>query len=114
MPHSRHHQTSDQPPAVPRTVGKLIRFRPDELATIAERAGACGAPVARYIREVALGVTPRARRTEATAELIRQLARIGNNLNQLTRAASDGRGLGDAARLHALLDELVATIRRVE
>jgi hypothetical protein len=98
----------------PRTIGKLIRFRPDEIATIAERARACGAPVARYIREVALGVTPRARRTQANTELIHHLARIGNNLNQLAHAANNERQVDEGTRLRAVLDEVIATIKRVD
>jgi Bacterial mobilisation protein (MobC) len=85
MPHLQRDWKHDHSPTGPRTIGKLIRFRPDELAIIAERACTCGAPVARYIREAALGVTPCAGRTQANAELIRHLARIGNNLNQLAR-----------------------------
>ena len=97
-----------------RSLRMVIRLRPDELATITERAGSCGTPTARYVREIALGFTPRARRTQANAELIRQLARIGNNLNQIARAANTGAQVADTPQLRVVLDEVIATINRVE
>lgn len=104
------HSTS----TIRRILRMVIRLRPDELATIAERADSCGTPAARYVRETALGVTPRARRTQTNAELIRQLARIGNNLNQIARAVNAGTQIADTVRLRIVLDEIVATIDRVE
>lgn len=92
----------------------MIRFRPDELAIISERARACGAPFAKYVRDVALGVTPRARRTQASADLIRQLVGIGNNLNQLVRVAHETGEVGAEGRFRTILEEVLATIRRVE
>jgi hypothetical protein len=75
-----------------RTVAKVVRFSPQELSLIREHAHACGLTAARYIRETALGAVPSERRAAATDEIIRQLARIGNNLNQLAHAANgDGR-----------------------
>jgi hypothetical protein len=114
MPHRRRKQPDNSTPPARRTMRLVIRVRPDELAEIANRAGACGTPIARYAREVALGVTPRARRTQANADLIRQLNQIGNNLNQLARVANSCGQLGDEGRLRAVLDEVVTVIARIE
>lgn len=112
--HSSRERAQSNAAMPSRTAAKLIRFRPEELAAVMERARACGTPVAKYIREVAIGVTPRARRTQANAELIQHLARIGNNLNQLAYVANDLGRVGEEARFRAVLDEVVATIKRVE
>lgn len=97
-----------------RTEASLVRFTPDEFRAVTARARECGLPPARFIREAALGAVPKARRTPANAELIRQLARIGTELRQL---AGDARNRGDALTTDALsgaLAELLDTIRRVE
>lgn len=97
-----------------RTEASLVRFTRDEFRAVTDRARECGLPPARFIREAALGAVPKARRTPANAELIRQLARIGTALRQL---AAGGRDRDDALTSDALsgaLAELLDTIRRVE
>lgn len=90
-----------------------MRFTPDEFAVVVARARTCGRAPARFIREVALGAVPRERRSAANAELLRQLARIGNNLNQLVARAHSGAPLpGDA--LDQALAELLSAVRRLE
>ncbi|MDQ2891182.1 MAG: MobC family plasmid mobilization relaxosome protein [Gemmatimonadota bacterium] len=93
---------------------RKIRFTSEEWTTIVARAADCGTPPARYVRKTALGAVPRVRRLQANAELIRQLARIGNNLNQLAYVANDLGRVGEEAHFHAVLDEVIATIKRVE
>ena len=90
-----------------------MRFTPDEFAVVVVRARTCGRAPARFIREVALGAVPRERRSAANAELVRQLARIGNNLNQLVSRANSGAAL-PAAALDEALAELLAAVRRLE
>lgn len=63
---------------------------------------------------IAMGVAPHARRTQANAELIRQLARIGNNLNQRAYVTNSLGRVAVEARFRAVLDEALATIQRVE
>ena len=109
----RQHRRGLGPRPETRFVRK-IRFTEEEWATIVGRAADCGTPPARYVRETALGAVPRVRRPQANAELIRQLARIGNNLNQLAYVANDLGRVGEEARFRAVLDEVVATIKRVE
>ena len=111
--HIPSHPHRAQPPSEPRHPHK-IRFTAEEWATILRNAGDCGTPPARYVREVALGHTPRARRPQANAELLRLLLRAGNNLNQLAYVAN-GRGqVNEASLLRVALDEVVAAARRVE
>lgn len=92
---------------------RKIRFTPEEWATIVTRAADCGTPPARYVREAALGETPRVRRPQANAELLRHLARLGNNLNQLARMANVRDELPSAVRLKAVLDAVLDAVRTV-
>lgn len=66
-----------------------VRAEPSELAEMRERAIAAGLSVPEFLRRAALGrkINPAAR---ATAETLRHLSKIGNNLNQLTYAAHTG------------------------
>lgn len=94
-----------------RTRTKLLRFTPDELQRISERARACGQPTAVYIREVALaGAAPKARRNHREEQLLHQLALTGAKLHQLAQVASAG-GSVPAAELGALRDRLLTLAR---
>lgn len=97
-----------------RTQASLVRFTRDEFRALTERARECGLPPARFIREAALGAVPKARRTPANAELIRQLARIGTELRQLAGGARDHADALTAEALSGALSELLDTIRRVD
>jgi len=60
-----------------------IRVSEDELSAIRER---CDRPqLADWLRDLALGESKRRPVPKADPELLRQLAAIGNNLNQLAR-----------------------------
>jgi hypothetical protein len=96
-----------------RTVQSMVRFTPDEFVAVAERARVCGRPPARYIREVALGAVPKARKATTNAELIRELSAIGNTLQQLRMTP---RGVGDAPvaeQCELAFRELLDVIRRI-
>lgn len=96
---------------------RKIRFTGDEWTTVVSRARECGKPPARYVRDVALGTLPKARRSQANAELIRALGRIGNALTRLSSpelVAAQGDGDPDrAAALDTALAELLAAVRRI-
>lgn len=96
-----------------RTAAKLIRYTPEELGRVTDRARACGQPVACYVRECSLGAVPKARHARRDAEVIRALARIGNVLAELTRVA-DTDSLTWSTEVQMALEELLATIRRIE
>jgi hypothetical protein len=70
-----------------RAVATLVRWTATEIATVRDRAAACGLTTARYVRECALGAVPKATRHADTQALLRELARSGNNLNQLAHEA---------------------------
>lgn len=96
-----------------RARAKLVRYTDSEMSRVTERARASGRPVARYIREMSLGVAPRAHRTPANDDMIRQLALVGNQLRRLAQAASANE-LPEAAAFSTGLDEVLATIHLIE
>src|SRR5215207_2334292 len=84
-----------------RTIRKLTCWTADEWQRVEDAARPRGVPPLRYVREAALthaasGGEPRPRRT--ADELVHQLARVMNNLQQLQRVAEDDWD-DDAARL---------------
>ena len=90
-----------------------------EKAQIEANAEAAGLDVGSFLRKVGTGTPgPRTRRRRITgdmAELARlraELARVGNNLNQLTRLANIG-DMERPAMLDAALAELLALLAEV-
>ncbi len=78
---------------------------PAEKDAIQQNAERVGMTPSAYVRALALGqrVTPKP--GKSGHELIRQLSRVGNNLNQLLRHADGGQVLAaplEAARVHVL------------
>ena len=96
-----------------RTKGILLRLTPVEIEALRERARLCGYPTETYLRELAFGHKPKAKPRDLESRAIHQLARIGNNLNQLTRAANAQRHAELSRRLKQVLDEVVLAIRRL-
>jgi len=96
-----------------RTVTKLLRLHPDELAQITTRAEACGLKPARFIRETALGAMPKARHHADTDRLLRSLARIGRTLERATRLTRRSPGSTLAEHLVAALEEQHALVKQV-
>jgi len=96
-----------------RTSTKLLRLFPEELADIAARAEACGLKPARFIREAALGQSFKARHHVETDHLLRALARIGSNLEEVARLASARRAPGLAKLVAAACAERDALIKRL-
>ena len=77
----------------------------DERRIIRAKAKAAGETVSNYLRRLALGHNLRAPRSVADQNLVLQLARLGNNLNQLTRLAHLGQ-LPDSKSLEHRLEDL--------
>lgn len=96
-----------------RTCAKLVRFGRGELATVTLRASECGRPVACYIRETALGAALHTRHVPIKDSLIRELARLGNELTVLVREARD-RQLPTAREFERALGVLLTTINSIE
>ncbi len=84
------------PPTLdPRTKPTMVRWTPTEIATVSERAQACGLTVARFVREAALGAVPKATRNVDQKALVRELARSGRrngstSRSQTSRPPADG------------------------
>ncbi|PYP56751.1 MAG: hypothetical protein DMD44_11845 [Gemmatimonadetes bacterium] len=96
-----------------RTAAKLIRFHPDELREITECARRSGLTPARFIRETALGATPKARAHAADQPLLRELARVGRSLEHLARCARASQDAALAAKTTAALERHHALVRHV-
>ncbi len=95
-----------------RDLTRSVRFTCQEWETVLERAHHCGLPPATFMRQVVLGAIPRQRRQVRTAETVYQLARIGNNLNQLAKSHNSGQVI-DHGELSQAIERLNATIRRI-
>jgi hypothetical protein len=96
-----------------RTAAKLIRFHPEELARITERARVCGRTPARFIRETALGAIPRPRHHAATDALLRSLAPIGRRLDELAHLAQASQHAELAEQARAALDGHWDLVRQI-
>ena len=93
---------------------RKIRYTHAEWATVVRRARECGKPPARYVREVSLGAVPKAKRSVADAELIREIGRIGNTLHQLAKVAAERDVSLRPEALADALAELLAAVRRID
>lgn len=93
---------------------RKIRYTPDEWQIIVHHARACGIPPATYVRITSLGMTPRVARTRVHADVLLQLGRIGNNLNQLARLAHTTGHMPTEGRCRIVLDHLLAAIGRID
>lgn len=96
----------DQPPPTRRKSDKrqrtatiFARVTPEEKAAFAARADRAGLASAAFMRALALGEPgPRARRRPtvdhvAIRQLLGELGRVGNNLNQIARALNNGEAI---------------------
>jgi hypothetical protein len=66
-----------------------VRLSEEDLGTLRSRAG--GQPISTYLRQAGLGRDRRSKIPAANLEIAGQLARVGNNVNQLVRLAHTGR-----------------------
>ena len=96
-----------------RTMSIRVRVSPGERRVIRERARECGKRASTFMREVALGSVPRARPRRVEQQAIHQLARLGNNLNQISRVANASGRIEEAVRLREVLAEIEAAVRRL-
>ena len=96
-----------------RRLPRKIRYTAAEWEAITQRARICGKPPARYVREVSLGATPRPRSSQANAELIRELGRIGTALTQLAATARQGGARLSAEAIDSTLAEILSIVRRL-
>lgn len=96
-----------------RTLVKRTRFLSSEWDSVKARAAEAGKRPATYLREAALSAQvaqARPHRASATDRLITELSRLGNNLNQLARAANASGRFGIEEQLKAVLAEVLTLI----
>jgi mobilization protein NikA len=96
-----------------RTSTKLIRFAPEELQLVIQRARTAGRPVACYIRESSLGPAPRARRAAVSDAVIRTLSQMATRLSLLATEAKNQR-LALADDFQQAVLEVLDVVREVE
>lgn len=80
-----------KPPPVRRSTQMSFWVTPAERDRIAENAERAGVSISAYIRSLALGRPLKVKPSIKSAELIRQLSKLANNLNQLLEHAESGR-----------------------
>jgi hypothetical protein len=96
-----------------RTFRRAIWFAPRELQTVIQQARTAGRPLASYIRESALGLSPRARRAQRNNAVICMLSRIAI---QLTRLATEAKNqhLAQAHEFDEAVSKALDIIRELE
>jgi Bacterial mobilisation protein (MobC) len=87
-----------------------VRFTPEELTQLEALAEEAGRARSTYLREAGLKTRFRSRIDGAA---FAALGRIGNNLNQLTRAANAARRAELSRRLSEVLDELRRALKEI-
>ena len=103
-------EPTDRPETKPRhRQPRTVRFHDHEWQQLLEQARACGIQRGRYVRETALGAVPRGL---GDKQLLHQLARIGNNLNQLAKRANEGQAL-PLSEILECLGEVHAAAKRI-
>ena len=96
-----------------RTSTKLIRFAPEELELVINRAQSARRPVACYIRESSLGPAPRARRAGLSDAVIRTLGKLATRLSLLATEAKK-QHLAQADEFQQAVSEVLDIVREVE
>lgn len=89
---------------------RSIRATDSEWKTIAERAREAGMTRTAYLLAAALSGRPRQRPNQPTRDAIYHLARLGNNLNQISRAANTPNRIVDEGKLAETLAAVSAWI----
>jgi Mobilization protein NikA len=93
-----------------RVVIRPVRYSPTEWDAVRELAATAGKPPATYVREAALGVVLRRRLSAVDQAVLYELARVGNNLNQIAKALNAG-DLTAAVDVTPALRELQGILR---
>ena len=84
-----------------RTAAVIVRMFPEERDILRFNAGLHGMSMSEYIRQTCLGI--RLRKTPEEKRRLRELARIGANINQLARWANTYKRAAEAVKVLAAL-----------
>jgi hypothetical protein len=95
-----------------RVVIRPARYSQGEWQKVRELAAAAGKRPSTYVREAALGVALRRRLAVGDQAVLYELARIGNNLNQIAKVLNAG-DLGAVVDLRPAIGELQAILRKL-
>ena len=91
-----------------RTASVVVRVFPEERDILRFNAGLHGMSMSEYVRQTCLGI--RLRKTPAEKRRLRELVRIGTNLNQLARWANTYKRAAEAVEI---LTALASIERRI-
>lgn len=98
-----------------------LRLNDDELASLTEKSQDYGLGMAVFLRDQILQAPPPVKRIhdlpKVDPELVRQLASIGNNLNQITRLANSQQASYnkvDIKTLHLSLDRITQELQKIQ
>lgn len=91
-----------------RSVAIVVRLLPEERDAMRLNAGVHGLSMSDYIRQTCLGI--RLRRTPEEKRRLRELARIGANLNQLAKWANTYKRAAEALEVLTALAAIERTI----
>jgi hypothetical protein len=107
-------ESGSSEPGEVRGIVRAVRFNRSEWEQVTTAAKSAGVAPAVYMRSTLLGKRPKARAKGVEREAVAQLARVGNNLNQIARKANAG-GLEaeERAELSAALVEVRAIIEQL-
>lgn len=105
-PRHPHSPSPNATPPAPKR-NRCLRATDAQWREIGERARQAGYTRTAYLLTTALAGRPRPRPDQPTRDAIYHLARIGNNLNQLTHAANTPNRIVDQGRLNDVLDQVV-------
>ncbi|MBD5416344.1 MAG: plasmid mobilization relaxosome protein MobC [Desulfovibrio sp.] len=87
-----------------RTAAVIVRMFPEERDILRFNAGLHGMSMSEYIRQTCLGI--RLRKTPEEKRRLRELARIGANINQLARWANTYKRAAEAVEVLAALADI--------
>ncbi len=90
----------------------VTRVSEREWEAIQHRARECGLGTSTFLRRLALGNVPRARKRARERELLYELARIGSHLGEIRRSFERDE-LSETHQLEKALAELTAATRRI-
>ena len=95
--------------------GALVRLTNDEHIRLTELAKKAGLSFSRFLVESGLtGEAPSHQDRTLRERAILQLARVGNNLNQVARQLNAQRGVLSSNVIHETLEEVRAALERIE
>lgn len=90
-----------------------VGFNGLDYDTVEYKAQQSGRNIPNYIHDAALGATVRGHISDEQVELVRNVAAMGNNLNQLARKANAAGFAAIRAMCERLINELSLLIRRI-